>query len=433
MPAPGGVLARELCPGPQSVWIRSAGRPARPLPCLRAPLRDALRSVQRPRAARGWKTGAVRALTASIAAALIALAPATGAAAAAPGRAAPAKAAQAAPWQAAPAEAQTSAATVCTATDSRLIGLSGLGVTAGGYVAISDSNVDKSAIRIFYLDSRCGLVRSVGYPTSAYDPEDLAIGRDGTLYVADIGDNGRTRSRIAIWRVPPGGTPKIFRYAYPDGAHDAEALLLAADDTPIIVTKDPLSAGIYTPTGPADQSGAPVALHKVGSFRPSATGTPSGVGVLGQFVVTGGANSADRGKVALRTYSDAYEWPVPDGDVVKAITTGKPRITPLPDEPQGESIGYAPDGASFLTISDQEDHPVSTPILRYPSALAGPTPTPAGGGSASPAASRTGTPAATRPARHDRPAPWPLVAALAGVAVLGASVTGVTFARRRRR
>src|SRR5690242_15082246 len=163
MPAPGGVPAPELCPGPQSVWIRSAGRPAR-----------------------GWKTGAVRALTASIAAALIALAPATSAAAAAPGRAAPAKAAQAAPWQAAPAEAQTSAATVGTATDSRLIGLSGLGVTAGGYVAISDSNVDKSAIRIFYLDSRCGLVRSVGYPTSAYDPEDLAIGRDGTLYVADI-------------------------------------------------------------------------------------------------------------------------------------------------------------------------------------------------------------------------------------------------------
>ena len=49
-------------------------------------------------------------------------------------------------------------------------------------------------------------------------------------------------------------------------------------------------------------------------------------------------------RVALRTYTAAYEWDVPDGDVVKAITTATPRITPLPDEPQGESIAYTADG-----------------------------------------------------------------------------------------
>jgi hypothetical protein len=48
--------------------------------------------------------------------------------------------------------------------------------------------------------------------------------------------------------------------------------------------------------------------------------------------------------------------------VVKAITTGTPRSTPLPNEPQGESIAYSRDGASLLTVSDQEG---PTQLLRY--------------------------------------------------------------------
>ena len=70
-------------------------------------------------------------------------------------------------------------------------------------------------------------------------------------------------------------------------------------------------------------------------------------------MVTGAAISPDRTRVALRTYTAAYEWDVPDGDVVKAITTGTPRLTPLPDEPQGEAIAYTVDGPRFLTLSDE--------------------------------------------------------------------------------
>ncbi|HEY1487874.1 MAG TPA: hypothetical protein VGF84_17340, partial [Micromonosporaceae bacterium] len=123
-----------------------------------------------------------------------------------------------------PADAAAVAKTVCTITDHRVIGLSGLIVTAGGFVAISDSNPDKSAIRIWFFDRACHVTRSISYPTSAYDPEDMALGRDGTIYVADIGDNHRARATIAVWRIAPGSsTPHIYRYAYPDHAHDAEA------------------------------------------------------------------------------------------------------------------------------------------------------------------------------------------------------------------
>jgi len=316
-----------------------------------------------------------------------------------------------------PASAGTT--NVCTVTDHRVIGLSGLIATKSGFISISDSNIDKSKIRIWYLSPTCHELRSIGYPTPAYDPEDAALGHDGTVYIADIGDNGRHRSSIAIWSLRPGHTiPTIKRYAYPDGPHDAEALLLAADDSPIIVTKDPLRAGLYVPAGPGK-------LRRVGTFTLTPTDTSSGVGALGGFVVTGGANSADRRKVTLRSYNDAYEWGVPDGDVVKAITTTSPTITPLPNETQGESIAYAPDGTSFYTVSDQETQPVHAVIRRYPSAVhlsaarvpVPPVPVPAESSSA------TGS---VTPSSSTRPA---LLLGLAGLIVLGG---GLWVALRRR-
>jgi hypothetical protein len=317
--------------------------------------------------------------------------------------------------------AVATASTACVATDHRLIGLSGLIATRTGYVAISDSNFDKSKIRIYYLDRACRFIRSIGYPTPAYDPEDLAVGRDGTLYVADIGDNDATRKSIAIWRLAPGShTPRIYRYTYPDHPYDAEALLLAVDDSPIVVTKD--IGNIYVPTRPASSDGSPTPLRKVGSFTPSAPYTPNGLGLAGGLLITGGANSADRTKVALRTYSTLFEWRVPDGDVVKAITTMQPAVTPLPNEPQGESIAYSLDGRHLFTISDQETEPVKTPILEYASGLGAASPSPhrvAPDGSAVSQAARGGPRLALE------------IGAIVGALLILMGVAGYVTARRR--
>jgi hypothetical protein len=300
-------------------------------------------------------------------------------------------------WTPAVASASAVPMTACTITDERLIGLSGLIVTPSGYVSISDSNFDKSKIRIFFLTRKCSLTRSIGYPTPAFDPEDIALGRDGTIYVADIGDNGSTRKSIAIWRLRPGSsTPRIFRYAYPDGAHDAETLLLAANDSPIFITKEVGRGDIYVPTRAADPSGTPAPLRKVGSFAPHAPFTPNGLGLAGGLLITGGANSADRTKFALRTYSTLYEWRVIGGDVVKTLTSTAPVVTPLPNEPQGESIAYSPEGSHVFTVSDQETEPVKTKILEYASGIGRGAPDPSASGSPSasgrsPAASRTDT------------------------------------------
>jgi hypothetical protein len=230
-------------------------------------------------------------------------------------------------------------------------------------------------MRIYRLDNQCKVVNSTAYPSSALDPEDLAVGPDGAIWSADIGDNDGKRTTVALWKIPPNErTPVIHRVTYPDGAKDAEALLINGDGTPIIVTKESGKPGIYVPSAPLQpRSNTGVPLKRVGEFALPASSTPTPLGPPGRLVVTGGATSADGKKVALRTYADALEWDVPDGDVVKAITTGKPRVTPLPNEPQGESITYSRDGKSFLTASELPAGSKQNPLLRYtPAAAAAP-------------------------------------------------------------
>lgn len=258
------------------------------------------------------------------------------------------------------------AAVLCTINDQNLREISGLVATANGYAVMNDGSGSPARDRVFLLDKSCRVTKSQPYgPPGPRDPEDLATGKDGSLWVADIGDNSTNterRSTIALWKFSANltATPALYRLRYPDGPHDAEALLLAADDSPIIITKGTTKSDIYVPVGPLTVSRGQnqfVDLKKIGEFTPQRTGTSNPLGLLGYFAVTGGANSPDRSKVAIRTYADAYEWDVPDGDIVKAVTTGKPRVTPLPDEEWGEAIAYTRDSAAFLTVSDLGELP----------------------------------------------------------------------------
>src|SRR5262249_41185198 len=104
-------------------------------------------------------------------------------------------------------------------------------------------------------------------------------------------------------------------------------------------------------------------LKKIGTFTPAKTGTPNQLSFIGEQVITGGAVSPDGTKAVVRTLSDAYEFDVTGGDVAKAITSGKYRITPLPNEPQGEGISDTADGTAYVTCSDQTSPGMT--ILRY--------------------------------------------------------------------
>ncbi|MFI7605364.1 hypothetical protein ACIBTV_09575 [Micromonospora sp. NPDC049366] len=265
----------------------------------------------------------------------------------------------------------------CTVTDERLRELSGLVATANGYVVINDSTESEARKRVFFLDTKCKISKTpVAYSGSGpYDTEDLALSKDGkTLWIADIGDNVTAkdrRERVAVWTMPVTGAskPLLHRLSYPEKKpHDAEALLIGDDNLPLIITKVTTGkAEIYRPTARLKNGDTePVPMEKVGEISLPKTETENPLNTFGRVAITGAARSPDGSRVVLRTYADAFEFDVTGGDIVGALTTGKPRVTPLSD-PFGEAITYTPDGKTFLTVSDggqfSEDDPID--ILAY--------------------------------------------------------------------
>ncbi len=309
---------------------------------------------------------------------------------------------------------------VCTIKDPRLIGVSGMVATPTGFVVVNDQAVSAPAVQLFYLDLSCSVVDTYTHNQRPRDPEDLALAPDGSIWIADIGDNNGDRATVALWQVPADrGPATLYRLTYPDGPHDAEAILFDRANQPLIITKTAANAGIYRPAGDLIAgTAAGVPMEKVGEFIPQDTRTSNPFWIIGEVMVTGAANAPDGSRVVIRTYSDAYEFDVVGGDVVKAITEGKPRITPLPDEPQGESIGYSPDGVYFYTASDTNSNRT---ILRYSPFIPAVAPTTA----APAAAARSGTLTSSG---------LVTVVVLCGVVGAGlaiAGVVGITRARRR--
>ncbi|WP_407939947.1 hypothetical protein [Micromonospora tarapacensis] len=271
----------------------------------------------------------------------------------------------------------------CTVTDSRLRELSGLAVTKTGYIVVNDSTERDDRKRVFYLNKDCEVVREVRYSGAGpFDTEDVAVSPDGkTLWIADTGDNvtsRQRRERVAVWSMPIGGgkAPTLHRLSYPDGKpRDAEALVIGDDNVPLIITK--VTAGkaeIFTPDGPMPSGDTdPVPMKKLGDVELPKTDTENPLSTFGRVAITGAARSPDGSRVVLRTYADAFEYDVQNGDIVTALATTTPRVTALADL-FGEAIAYSTDGKTFLTVSDtghfEDDDPVE--ILGYTPSKEGP-------------------------------------------------------------
>ncbi|MGV9211930.1 hypothetical protein ACTFTM_08720 [Micromonospora sp. RB23] len=326
----------------------------------------------------------------------------------------------------------------CTVTDERLRELSGLVATKSGYIVINDGTEVDARKRIFFLDSKCKAVKEpVRYSGSGpLDTEDLAVSPKGdTLWIGDIGDNATSkerRTRIAVWTMPIAGNkqPVLHRLSYPDGKpRDAEALLVGADGLPLIITKVANgNSEIFTPTAKLKSGDTPpVPMKKVGEIKLPKTTTENPLSVYGRLAITGAARSPDGSRVVVRTYADAFEYDVTGGNIVGALTTGKPRVTPLAD-PFGEAISYTPDGKSFVTVSDAGQLTADDPIdiLSYtPSTSA-----------AEPLAATAGDKPAAKSSWTDGLSFTDITYLVGAVGVLGlllvgAGIVGIVRARRR--
>lgn len=186
---------------------------------------------------------------------------------------------------------------------------------------------------------------------AALDWEDIAAapGPDGEplLYVGDIGDNAGERASIDIYRVAepavgPTATAPAARLTlrYPDGAHDAEALL--ADplrDELVIVTKGLLSGRAYS----------------VSSLRPAGSRTTLRRGpAIDLGLVTAGDVSADGRVVALRSYDRLAVWRRRGREPLTRTLARAPCLSPtsLGGEGQGEALALDARGTTALTVPE---------------------------------------------------------------------------------
>ncbi len=266
---------------------------------------------------------------------------------------------------------------------------------------------------VYVLDPATG--RTVGrstYSGDAVDVEALTRGRDGEVWVGDIGDNGAVRAGIQVYRLPrlTDGDREVtstrYDLAFRGGARDAEALLVHPRTGQVYVVSKSLFGGQVF-----------AAPERLSSDRPNV------LRPLGRVpgLITDGAFFPDGRHAVLRDYSRAY--------VFDTTTTPWRRLdsVELPNQPQGEGIDVRASGRSLLVSTEGANEPVEVVALprRVLAELAPAAASPSA--SAEDPADRSRLDALTQ----EGAVPWTLVGAVVGVCLLVGLVLRV--ARRRSR
>jgi hypothetical protein len=220
---------------------------------------------------------------------------------------------------------------------------------------------DSGDAPVVYAMTRKG--RSLGMWTvegaEAFDWEDMALGPGeetglAYLYVGDIGDNIGTRTRVAIYRFPEPRVDDVSRtvtaekleITYPDGPHNAEALMVDPfDGTIYILTKSSGSAVVYR-TEWVDSGAA--TLQRVTRLK-----------VPGSFGGVTGADISPAGdRVVMSTYTGAVELVLAPGKNFDSIWHSRPRMVDVGVRAQGEAIAYSAVGSSILATSEGIGSPI---------------------------------------------------------------------------
>jgi hypothetical protein len=195
------------------------------------------------------------------------------------------------------------------------------------------------------------------------DWEDVArgpcsSGGGSCLFFGDIGDNDEARASYAIYEVEEpaqigagqhAATATAIPFRYPDGSHDAEALLVHPVTGAItIVTKvEKGSSTIYELPQPVTP-GATATLAAAGSIKPP----------VGSSRVTAGDVHPEGRGVLLRTHSDVFFFAMtPDQTVAQALAA-PPCLLPSADEDQGEAIAWLPGGWGYVTLGEGVGAPI---------------------------------------------------------------------------
>ena len=183
------------------------------------------------------------------------------------------------------------------------------------------------------------------------DWEDIAVARGpepgrNYIYIADIGNNNLASTKYFIYRFaePPASADTVYEYdkisfRYPDGNHDAEALLVDNTSKDIyIITKEDSLSGVYSLP------------------YPQAIGVTDDARLIGKLPFNGVVSAAFSPKgdeILIKTYTDIYYWRIGTNGSIRQVMNKAPVKLPYQPEPQGEAITFKNDNSGFFTLSER--------------------------------------------------------------------------------
>ncbi|MFC3562920.1 hypothetical protein [Pedobacter jamesrossensis] len=252
--------------------------------------------------------------------------------------------------------------TVAKIIPADLSEISGLFISRNNLFFIHNDSGDTS--RFFAIDAKGNLVSTLYFKGDlskkhfgVTDCEDIAGGpglvkNKSYIYLGDIGDNGSNRPYVTVYRFPEPNKFSInmqieseaVHLKYPNGPQDAETLMVDPIlKELIIISKRQDTVGIYS-ASLFFKNEDTVTMKKQGSLFLPGKG-------LWKYVVSGDI-SRDGRQVILKTYTNVYYWLRNGKEPISQTLRRMPTKLPYILEPQGEAVGFTPDGKAYYCISE---------------------------------------------------------------------------------
>lgn len=166
------------------------------------------------------------------------------------------------------------------------------------------------------------------------------------LYIAETGDNLLVYKDYAIYRLeePTAATDTVkqvdkIAFYYPDGSHNAEAILVDGDTKDIyIITKVDRRSKVYKLTYP---------------YSTTVANKAEEVGVLTYNLAVSAAMSPSGKEIVVKTYDAIYSYPRKTGETIMQTLGKEPVTLPYTQEPQGEAIVFSNNDSGYYTLSEK--------------------------------------------------------------------------------
>ncbi len=227
------------------------------------------------------------------------------------------------------------------AASARHPGVLWLHVDHGGDAALYAVDATGGSLGALTLDG----VENVDWEALAIGPCDAADPDGGDcLWVADVGDNRLERDEVVLYRVPEPEvgadglettvTPDRFPLVYAEGPRNVEAMFLAPDGSPVLLTKQGSGdSEVYVVD--ATEPDVPTAPRLVGAFPTRPEGVEEG------GFVTSADLWPDGTRLLVRTYERTWELDLGESGV-EGIAEATPLDVPFAAVPHVEAIAYDP-------------------------------------------------------------------------------------------